>query len=123
MPSSQLVSQAPSLMPINLTMSLSANSRNALAVVTVDIVDLTLPDNPNLRVILLPKSESVLYSTRLQENDSVLFLVKEAIYLLLPNTSSSEDEGSPILNEDPSRSQTHITRQRRNRSQAIIVLE
>jgi hypothetical protein len=65
MPSSQLVSQAPSLMLIDLIMSLSANSRNVLAVETIDVVDLTLPDNPNLRVILLLKSELVLYSTRL----------------------------------------------------------
>jgi hypothetical protein len=106
-------------------MSLSASTGNASkAVETVDAVDLTLPDNPNLRAVLLPKSESALYSTRLQENNSLLFPVKENICLLSPDASSSEDEGSPTLDdEDTSKCQTHTTRRRRNRTQAIILLE
>jgi hypothetical protein len=105
-------------------MSLSASTRNASKTVeTVDALDLALPDNPNLRAILFPKSESALYSTRLQENKSVLFPVKENIYLS-PDASSSEHEGSPTLNdEDTSKCQTHTSRRRRNRSQGIILLE
>jgi len=55
-------------------MSLSTSIRNiSKAVEIVDTVDLTLPNNPNLQEILFPKSDSALYSTRLQENNSVLF--------------------------------------------------
>ena len=106
-------------------MSLSASTRNASkAVETVDAVDLIFPDNPNLRAVLFPKSESALYSARLQENSSLLFPVKENLCLLSPDASSSEDEGGPTLNdEDTSKCQTHTTRRRRNRSQPIILLE
>jgi hypothetical protein len=45
-------------------MSLSASTRSVLkAVKTVDAVD--LPINPNVRVILFPKSDLVYYSTYL----------------------------------------------------------
>jgi hypothetical protein len=103
-------------------MSLSASTRSALkAVKTVNAID--LPINPNVRAILFPKSDLARYSTYLQENNSVLF-VEENICLPSPDASSSEDEDSPILNdEDTSKTQTHITRRRRNRSQAIILLE
>lgn len=48
-------------------MSLGVSTFNtSKAVETGDAVDLTLPDNPNLRAILFPKSESALYFTRLQ---------------------------------------------------------
>lgn len=107
-------------------MSLSASTYNvSKAVETVDTIDLTLPDNPNLRVILFPKSELVLYSTYLGENNSMPFLVKENICLLSPDTSSSEDEGSLTLNDnkDTSKCLTYTTNQRHNRSQAIILLE
>jgi hypothetical protein len=44
--------------------SLITSSYNILkAVETVNNIDLTLPNNPNLRVILLLKSELVFYST------------------------------------------------------------
>jgi len=89
----------------------------------VDIVDLILPDNPNLRAILFPKSESAHYSTHLQQNDSVLCPVKENIRLPSPNTSSPEDKGSPALNEETSKSWTYTTRRRRNRSQTAILFE
>jgi hypothetical protein len=103
-------------------MSLSASTCNASKVVeTVDAVDSTLPDIPNLRAILLPKSESALYSTRLQENKSVLFPVKENICLPSPDASSSEDEDSPTLNKDTSKTQTHT--RRRNHNQVVILLE
>ena len=105
MPSSQLVSQAPSLAPIDLTMSLITSSCNASkAVKTGNVINLTLPDNPNLRAILFPKSKLALYFTRLQENDSVLFLIEENICLLSPDVSFSEDESSLALNEDTSKS-------------------
>jgi hypothetical protein len=106
-------------------MPLSASIYNVLGgVENVEAVDLTLPDNPNLRAILLPKSESALYSTRLQKNNSVLFPVKESICLPSPDASSSEDEGRPTLNdEDTAKCQTYTTRRRRNRSQEIILLE
>ena len=104
-------------------MSLSASTRNiSKAVETVDTTDLN--NNPNLRAILFPKSESALYSTRLQKNNNMLFPVKENICLLSPNVSSSEDKGSLTLNdENTSKCQTHTTNRRRNQSQAIILLE
>jgi len=80
-------------------MFLSASTCNALKTVkTIDALDLALLDNPNLRAIFFLKSELALYFTRLQENKSMLFLVKENIYLLL-NTSSFEHEGSFTLND------------------------
>jgi hypothetical protein len=64
--STQLVNQAPLFSPSDLTMSLRASACNTpKAVETVDAVDLTLPDNPNLQVTLFPISESTLYSTSL----------------------------------------------------------
>ncbi|KAF4630415.1 hypothetical protein G7Y89_g7718 [Cudoniella acicularis] len=106
-------------------MSLSASTPNvSKAVETVDAVDLTLPDNPNLRAILFPKSESALYSICLQENKSVLFPVKENICLLSPDASSSEDEGSPTLDDkDTSKCQIYTSRRMRKRNQAIVLLE
>jgi hypothetical protein len=99
-------------------MSSRANSRNASKTIrTVDDVDLPYDGKPNLRAILLPTSESAIYSTRLQVNDGVVCSVKKSIPLLSPCASSSEDEGSTALT---SKDHTHT---RRNRSQAAILLE
>jgi hypothetical protein len=101
-------------------MPLSAGNRSTSKVVeTADTINLI---NPNIRAILFPKSKSALYSTLLQDNDSVFFLVKEKNYLPSPNASSSEDEDNPALNKDTSKTQTNTTRQRHNRSQAVILL-
>jgi hypothetical protein len=73
-------------------------------------------DQSNLRAILLPKPESALYSTRLKENNGVVYPVADSMPLPSPYSSSSEDEGSTTL------TQVTIT-QRRSRSQAAIIFE
>jgi hypothetical protein len=86
-------------------------------------VNLSRFDQSNLRAILLPKSESAICSTRLEENDTVVCLVAVSIPLPSPYNSSSEDEGSTTLTQVTSKSHAHTTTRRRSRSQAAIILE
>jgi hypothetical protein len=105
-------------------MSLKARSPNASkAIETVDEVDLSHFDQSNVRAVLLPKSESALYSLRLEENDSVVYPIADSIPLPSPHNSSSEDEGSTALTQVTSKGQAHGTTRRRSRSQAAIILE
>jgi hypothetical protein len=110
MPTFQYVRPSPEFAkcPVNLIMSSRANSCNASkAIQTVDDVDLPYDCKPNLRAILLPTSESAIYSTHLQVNNGVVCSIKKSIPLLSPCASSSEDEGSTSLT---SKDHTHNRR-------------
>lgn len=75
--------------------------------------------NANLRAILIPTSESTIYSLDLPENCGVCSPVGDSTQLPSPCSSSSEDEGSNPPSEAASGSRTHSNRRRRNRSRAI----
>jgi len=97
---------------MSLTASTLSTSKGANAVNTLVLI---LPDNSNLRAILLLKSELELYASRLQENNSAFFLIKENIYLSLPDASVSEDEASSALNDNNiSKCQIHTIKRRRD---------
>lgn len=84
-------------------MSLRARSLKALKVIVkADEAGFADFDRPNLRVIHLPKSESTLYSIRLEEKNRSVYLIIDSVSLPSPCNSGSEDVETPTPTEETS---------------------
>jgi len=91
---------------------------------TVDEVDLDPFDQSPVRAILLPDSESAVYSTHLQDNNPQVSRIIPSVPLSSSSdVSSSEDERTILSPETTSKENTSIVKQRRNRIQFAIILK